>query len=85
VVYDRKAPHTPMGSFSIGENDALGIDAVTHTDGLDVFSGALPGYPRGILTVQDDGNPKSGQDQNFKVVSWADIEAALGLPVLEAE
>jgi len=85
VVYDRKAPHTAMGSFSIGENTALGIDAVTHTDGLDVFSGALPGYPRGILTVQDDGNPKSGQDQNFKVVSWSDIEQALSLPVLEAE
>jgi 3-phytase len=85
VVYDRKAPHKPMGSFSIGENKALGIDKVTHTDGLDVFSAALPGYPRGILTVQDDGNPKSGVDQNFKVVSWADVEAALGLPVLEAE
>lgn len=85
VVYDRKAPHTAMGSFSIGENTALGIDAVTHTDGLDVFSGELPGYPRGIVTVQDDGNPRKGQDQNFKVVSWADIEQALGLPVLEAE
>lgn len=85
VVYDRKAPHKAMGSFSIGENKALGIDKVTHTDGLDVFSAALPGYPRGILTVQDDGNPKSGVDQNFKVVSWADVEAALGLPALEAE
>ena len=85
VVYDRKAPHTSMGSFSIAESSELGIDAVTHTDGLDVFSGALPRYPRGILTVQDDGNPKSGQDQNFKVVDWADIEAALGLPVIEAE
>jgi 3-phytase len=85
VVYDRKAPHTAMGSFSIGENTALGIDAVTHTDGLDVFSGALPGYPRGIVTVQDDGNPRKGQDQNFKVVSWADVETGIGLPVLEAE
>ncbi len=85
VVYDRKAPHTAMGSFSIGASGVLGIDNVTHTDGLDVFSGALPSYPRGILTVQDDGNPKSGVDQNFKVVSWADVEAALGLPVLEAE
>jgi 3-phytase len=85
VVYDRKSPHTSRGSFSIGENTALGIDEVTHTDGLDVFSGALPGYPRGIVVVQDDGNPKSGQDQNFKVVSWADVEQALGLPVLEAE
>lgn len=85
VVYDRKAPHTAMGSFSIGENAALGIDAVTHTDGLDVFSSALPGYPRGIMTVQDDGNPRKGQDQNFKVVSWADVETGIGLPVLEAE
>lgn len=85
VVFDRKAPHVSPGSFSIGENEAPGIDAVTHTDGLDVFSGALPGFPRGILTVQDDGNPKSGVDQNFKIVDWADIEAALGLPVIEAE
>ena len=85
VVYDRKAPHTAMGSFSIGANPTLGIDNVTHTDGLDVFSGALPGYPRGIVTVQDDGNPKKGQDQNFKVISWSDVETGIGLPVLEAE
>jgi 3-phytase len=85
VVYDRKAPHSPMGSFSVGENPSLEIDNVTHTDGLDVFSGTLPGYPRGVFIAQDDGNPKKGQDQNFKLVSWADIEAALGLPVLEAE
>lgn len=85
VVYDRVAPHTPRGSFSIVANEALGIDEVTHTDGLDVFSGALPGFPRGVLIVQDDGNPRSGQDQNFKVVNWADIEAALGLPAMAAE
>ena len=85
VVYDRKAPHTPRGSFSIVANELLGIDEVTHTDGLDVFSGALPGYPRGILIVQDDGNPRSGQDQNFKVVNWVDIEMALGLPEIAAE
>lgn len=85
VVYDRKAPHTPRGSFSIVANETLGIDEVTHTDGLDVFAGALPGYPRGVLIVQDDGNPRSGQDQNFKVVNWADIETALSLPEIEAE
>lgn len=85
VVYERQAPYAPRGSFSIIANEALGIDEVTHTDGLDVFSGALPGFPRGVLIVQDDGNPRSGQDQNFKVVNWADIETALGLPVLDAE
>lgn len=85
VVYDRQAPHAPRGSFSIIENAPLNIDKVTHTDGLDVFSGALPGFPRGVLIVQDDGNPRSGQDQNFKIVNWADVEAELGLPVLAAE
>jgi len=85
VVYDRQAPHTARGSFSIAGNAALGIDAVTHTDGLDVFSGALPGYRRGVVITQDDGNPKSGRDQNFKLASWADVEAALGLPALDAE
>lgn len=85
VVYDRQAPHTARGSFSVTANPALGIDAVTHTDGLDAFSGALPGYPRGIVIVQDDGNPKSGRDQNFKVVNWEDVEVALGLPALAVE
>ena len=85
VVYDRKAPHAPMGRFSIGPNAALGIDEVTHTDGLDIYAGRLPGFPRGVLVVQDDGNPKSGQDQNFKVVNWADIEADLGLPLIDME
>jgi 3-phytase len=85
VVYDRKAPYTVRGSFSIVANEALGIDGVTHTDGLDVFSGALPGFPRGLLMVQDDANPNKGENQNFKLVSWADIEEALGLPELDAE
>lgn len=85
VVYERQAPHTPRGSFSIIANDALSLDEVTHTDGLDVFSGALPGFPRGVLIVQDDGNPKSGENQNFKIVNWADVETALGLPELSAE
>lgn len=85
VVYERQAPHTPMGAFTLVANDAAGVDAVTHTDGLDVFSGALPGYPRGLLVVQDDANPLKEQDQNFKLVSWADVEAALGLPLLDAE
>jgi 3-phytase len=85
VVYERKAPHAHRGSFAIKANDALGIDGVSHTDGLDVFSGALPGFPRGLLIVQDDANPNKGENQNFKLVSWADVEAALGLPELEAE
>ncbi|MFN4024316.1 MAG: phytase [Hyphomonas sp.] len=85
IVYDRKAPHTHRGSFSVVANEGLGIDGVSHTDGLDVYSGALPGFPRGVLIVQDDANPRKGENQNFKLVSWADVEAALDLPVLDAE
>ena len=85
VVYERQAPYTPLGAFTIGENTESGVDGVTHTDGIDIVSAVLPQYPRGLLAVQDDGNPLKAQDQNFKLVSWADVEAALGLPLLEAE
>ncbi|MEM5516151.1 phytase [Henriciella sp. AS95] len=79
VVYDLKAPHAPRGIFTVTESADGSVDAVSHTDGLDVNSAPLPGYPRGILIVQDDANPDPEVDQNFKVVDWAAIEAALGL------
>lgn len=79
VVYDRLPPHAPRGIFSISASPDGSIDAVSHTDGLDVVSAALPGYPSGLLVVQDDGNPQSGVDQNFKLVDWASVAAALGL------
>jgi 3-phytase len=79
VVYDRLPPHAPRGIFSITASEDGAIDAVSHTDGLDVVSAALPGYPSGLLVVQDDGNPQSGVDQNFKLVDWAQVAAALGL------
>ena len=79
VVYDRAAPHAVRGIFTVTESEDGSVDAVTHTDGLHVSSAALPGYPRGIIIVQDDANPTSEVDQNFKVADWADVEAALGL------
>lgn len=79
VVYDRAAPHAPRGVFSITASADGNVDAVSHTDGLDASSAALPGYPRGILIVQDDANPAPEVDQNFKVVDWGSIETALGL------
>lgn len=79
VVYDRLPPHAPRGIFTVSENENGSIDAVSHTDGLDVVSSPLPGYPNGLLVVQDDGNPDSGVDQNFKLVDWSAIKAALNL------
>lgn len=79
VVYDREAPHAMRGVFTVGASENGEVDAVTHTDGLDVVSGRLPGYPRGMLVVQDDGNPDPEVNQNFKLVDWRDVEKALGL------
>ncbi|MEO1662602.1 MAG: phytase [Pseudomonadota bacterium] len=79
VVYDRLPPHAPRGIFTISEDETGSIDAVSHTDGLDVVSAALPGYPNGLLVVQDDGNPSSGVDQNFKLVDWQTVSDALDL------
>lgn len=80
VVYDLKAPHAQRGIFTVTASSDGTVDAVTHTDGLDVNSTPLPDYPRGILVVQDDGNPNPEQDQNFKLVDWRSVETALGLP-----
>lgn len=84
VVYNLTT-NAPVGIFSVNGSEDATIDAVTHTDGLDVVAAALPNYPRGLLVVQDDGNPNPEQDQNFKLVDWAEVEAALGLPVLAAK
>lgn len=80
VLYDRASPHAPRGVVRIVGSADGAIDPVSHTDGLDVTSAPLPGYPRGLMVVQDDGNPASGVDQNFKLVDWSRVEAALGLP-----
>lgn len=79
VVYDRAAPHAPRGVFRIADNEAIGIDGTSQTDGLDVTSAPLPGMPMGMLIVQDDANPIPEYEQNFKMVDWSAIAAALGL------
>lgn len=71
-----------VGSFRIV--DGPSIDGVHETDGIDVVTAALgPNFPRGLLVVQDGVNVasdlKTPQGQNFKYVSWADVEKALGL------
>ena len=53
------------------------IDGVSETDGLEVTAAALPGYPKGLLVMMDDQN--AGYTTNFKLISWADIAAKLGL------
>jgi 3-phytase len=77
VVYDRRPPHKPRGAFAVG---AGAVDEVTGTDGLDVAARAVgPDFPHGLLVVQDDVNAAPAANQNFKLVDWRAVEAALGL------
>jgi 3-phytase len=76
VIYDRAPPHAVKGVIRIVPSADGKVDGTSHTDGLDVTSAALPGFPAGILVVQDDANPVSEVDQNFKIVDWRDVEAS---------
>ncbi len=77
VVYDRAPPFAVRGVFAIGPSADGSVDGTSVTDGLDASSAALPGLSAGVLVVQDDANPVSEIDQNFKIVDWREIEAAL--------
>ena len=80
VFYERQPPHQVVGAIRITSSRDGTVDKVSYTDGLEANSAPLPGYPRGLLIVQDDANPEVETDQNFKLVDWRDVEIALRLP-----
>lgn len=81
ALYRREGDNAFVGFFSIVANDELGIDGASETDGLDVTSAPLGGqFPHGMLVVQDGRNITPVERQNFKLVPWERIAAALGLP-----
>ncbi|MFT7545073.1 MAG: 3-phytase [Gammaproteobacteria bacterium] len=71
-ILDRKSLSL-LSVFKIVPSD--GIDGAEETDGIDVTSRALPGFPKGLFIVQDGFN--DAEKQNFKFVNWADIEFRL--------
>jgi 3-phytase len=65
----------PLGRFAVG---AGSFGSVEETDGLALAGGSFgAGFPDGLVVVQDGHNQPAAQ--NFKLVSWATIKAALGL------
>src|SRR3546814_11900322 len=63
-----------VGRFRI---DAGAVDGTQETDGIEIAVGDFGAtYPRGLLVAQDGDNAPAAQ--NFKLVSWADVERALG-------
>ncbi len=80
AIYDLNDNNIYKGSFYIADRVDGTMDGVQETDGLSVTSAFLgPLYPQGMLVVQDGYNDLPTENQNFKLVSWADIKQALGL------
>jgi 3-phytase len=64
-----------VGRFRITDDV---VDSVQETDGIELMLGDFgPQFPSGLFVVQDGDNLPA--TQNFKLVSWADIVAALAL------
>ncbi|ODT15469.1 MAG: hypothetical protein ABS35_31430 [Kaistia sp. SCN 65-12] len=74
-----------LGAFRVEHGG--GIDAVQESDGDDVTSVALPGFPNGVFITQDgyggDLNNLDGEvaSTNFKFVDWASIAATFNPPL----
>lgn len=77
-----------IGRFRIGGG---AIDPVTQTDGLAAWQGAIGPFAQGAIAVHDhcDGpgpqDPSAtvcdgdGKQQNYKLVDWRDVKAALAI------
>ena len=77
AVYELADGYPLAASFRIVADLAAGIDGVSETDGLAVTGAALPGYPRGLLVVQDGRNRLPDAPQNYKLVDWRRIAVLL--------
>lgn len=78
AVYERSAENRFLGRFRVGAGAAS--DGAEETDGLEATSAALgPDFPAGLLIVQDGFNEPRGSKQNFKMVDWRAVRAALDL------
>jgi len=70
VIYRSTPPFAHVATFAVAAGH--GVDAVTHTDGLEIADVPMgPRFPAGLLVVQDDHN--DGANQNVKLVSWLDV------------
>ena len=65
-----------VGRFRIAPGS---VGSTEETDGIDLALGDFgPAYPGGLFVAQDGANAPAAQ--NFKLVPWASIARALGIP-----
>ena len=73
------------GRFSVVS--AGGVDGVTGTDGVAALGGVVGQYGEGLIVVQDDVDDAGETStmnrvkQNFKLVDWRSVKAALKLDI----
>ncbi|MEO1511144.1 MAG: phytase [Planctomycetota bacterium] len=83
----------PVEEVALVEDEpAEPVDPVVETDGLEIFSGPLPGFDQGLLVTQDGSNepaqilpdPEDGEIQNFntnfKYTDLGDVLEILDTP-----
>lgn len=78
LVYDRET-YAFLGGFTMGEG---AVDAVQDPHGIAALALPLGDlFPAGLIVIQDDAEEET--NATFKLVSMADVIAALNLPVIE--
>lgn len=79
VLYDL-SDLSLAGNFKVTANYQANVDGASETDGLAVSSFNFGGaFSEGLLVVQDGRNVMPSQPQNFKLISWNDIQSNLSL------
>lgn len=78
AFYDLNNGDRYLGSVRIADYPGLEMDGAEETDGLAVSAVNLgPGFEQGVLVVQDGFNRLPEENQNFKLVPWSSVAAAL--------
>ncbi|EDN72102.1 Phytase [Beggiatoa sp. SS] len=68
TIYKRTGNNDYIGTFKIKVNDALKIDKVSDSDGIDVINVPLgEAFPYGVFIAQDGWNNNPVAPQNFKI------------------
>jgi 3-phytase len=77
-VYERTGDNAFIASFGIGANEVS--DKVSEPSGVTVVNLPINDlFPSGLFISTDDVNSNPNADNNFKLISWADIATALNL------
>ena len=83
ALYRREGDNAYLGHFRVVADGSAGIDGVSETDGIEVTSANLgPAFPHGVFIAQDGRNITPTERQNFKLVPWERIAAAMGLETI---